>query len=583
MNNGSTSTKSYLSRLWNVISPERQSIFAVICYGILVSLLSLTVPVAVQALVNSVAYGQMTQQLIVLSILVFMVLSFSGFFSAIQIYYVELLQRRLFTRYALDLAVRIPRLADQRLKQTFGAEFVNPFLESVIVHKSLSLLLLEGLGLLLQIIVGVALLGAYHPFLLLFALILIGVIAIIFAIDGRQGIKTADDECSAKYSLLSWLEDMARMPILFHSAYGETFGLKKADDSVRRWLDARRSHFRIVFRQNISMFIVHAVASSLLLGLGGVLVIRGQLSLGQLVAAELVLNSALSGLSKFGKHLESFYDLTAAVKKLDNLRNIPLEMEGQDALTDNHMKAATLDIRNLEVAFKDSDTPLFSGVNFSLNQGDQACVYGQGSSGKTVLLDCIYGLFPKYEGQIQIDGFDLDDITRRSLRTRVALVGEPDFFHGSLEDNLTVGSRNVSRREIRELIRIAGLEEALARTPEGLDSIMLPHSGVFSSSELVRFALIRTVLAHPGLILLDRSLDGLDGQGLQYALDILKALGDSTTVLTVTNRLEVLNLFKHRFELLNGGLTQLKTEALGLQLVSTANQTGGIYVTDREK
>jgi ABC-type molybdenum transport system ATPase subunit/photorepair protein PhrA len=123
----------------------------------------------------------------------------------------------------------------------------------------------------------------------------------------------------------------------------------------------------------------------------------------------------------------------------------------------------------------------------------------------------------------------------------------------------------------------------LARTPEGLDSIMLPHSGVFSSSELVRFALIRTVLAHPGLILLDRSLDGLDDQGLQYALDILKALGDSTTVLTVTNRLEVLNLFKHRFELLNGGLTQLKTEALGLQLVSTANQTGGIYVTDREK
>jgi ABC-type bacteriocin/lantibiotic exporter with double-glycine peptidase domain len=583
MNKENTSIKSYLHRVWEILSTESQNIFAVICYGILVSLLSLTVPVAVQALVNSVAYGHMTQQLLLLSILVFLVLSLSGFFSAIQIYYVELLQRRLFTRYALDLAVRIPRLAHQRFNQICGAEFVNPFLESVIVHKSLSILLLEGLGLFMQIVVGVALLGAYHPFLLLFALILIGVIATIFTMDGKRGIKTADDECTAKYEMLSWLEDMARMPILFHSAYGETFGLRRADDTVRGWLDARRNHFRIIFRQNISMFLIHAVASSLLLGLGGVLVIRGQLSLGQLVAAEIVLNAALSGLSKFGKHLESFYDLTAAVKKLDNLRNLPLEMEGQDAFADNHSKAATLNIRNLEVSFEDSDVPLLSRVNLSLDSGDRACIYGLGSSGKTVLLDCVYGLFTNYQGQIQIDGYNLEDITRRSLRTRVALLGEPDFFHGTMEENLIVGSSNVSRRELRELIRVAGLEGALARIPKGLDAIMLPHSGLFSSSELVRFSLIRAILSRPGLILLDRSLDTLDEQSLQDALNILRSLGNSSSVLAVTNRPEVLQLFPRKFELSNGTLNQITAELTSPQLIPSTHLSGGNYVTDKKK
>lgn len=565
MNKELPKIKTYFSRVWDILQPEGQNIFAIVCYGILVSLLSLTVPVAVQALVNSVAYGQMTQQLLVLSLFVFLVLSMSGAFSAIQIYYVELLQRRLFTRYALDLAVRIPRLANYARREAFGAEFVNSFLESVIVHKALSLLLLEGLGLILQIIVGVALLAAYHPFLLLFALILIGVLTVIFTLVGSQGIKTADLECSAKYSMLSWLEDMARMPILFHSAAGETFGLQRADEAVRNWLDARRNHFRILFRQNVSMFFVHAIASSLLLGIGGILVIQGQLSLGQLVAAEFVLNAALSGLSKFGKHLEGYYDLMAAVKKLDDLRTIPLEIEGIDAFPDNHSNAATVNIKNLDISFSDSDTPLFSGVNLSLAAGDMACIYGAGSSGKTVLLDCIYGLNTNYQGEIKIDGYNLEDITRRSLRTRVALVGEPNFFHGTLEENLTVGSTNLTRREIRNLLNIAGLDDASARLPEGLDSVMLPHSGLFSSGELIRFSLVRAVLARPGLILLDRSLDGLDEYGLRYAISIIRSLQQTCTVLAVTNRIEVVNIFPRQFELINSQINPISTPSANLQ------------------
>jgi ABC-type bacteriocin/lantibiotic exporter with double-glycine peptidase domain len=538
-----------MSRIFDILAPEKQSLIALISYGILVSLLSLTVPVTVQSLVNSVAYGQLTQQLLVLSLLMFLVLSLSGLFSAIQIYYMELLQRRLFTRYALDLAGRIPRLANRGNRETYGAEFVNPFLEAATVHKTLSLLLLEGLGLILQVVVGLALLGVYHPYLLIFALSLFGVLAAVFIFGGAYGVKTAEKECSAKYNMLSWLEDMARMPILFHSASGETFGLRRADQAVRNWLDARRSHFRIIFRQNISMFLLHAVASSILLGIGGVLVIRGQLSLGQLVASEFVLNAALSGLTKFGKHIESYYDLMAAVKKLDDLRSIPLETEGVHAFSDNNSHAATLNIKDLTVHLPDSERPLFANFSMALSAGDMACIYGSGSSGKTILLECIYGLYTNFKGAIEIDGYNLSDLTRRSLRTRVALLGEPKFFHGTLEENLTVGLTNISRYQIRKLLNLAGLENTVARMPNGLNTLMLPHNEAFSSSELVRFALVRAILAQPGLILLDRSLDGLDENGFKHALEILKSINDSCTIFVATNRADIIGEFPKDCEL----------------------------------
>jgi putative ABC transport system ATP-binding protein len=542
-------------RIREILDSESRDIWAIIVYGILVSLLALVVPVAIQALVNSVAYGQLTQQLFVMSVVVFLVLGFAGFFSSIQYYYIELLQRRLFTRYALDLAYRIPRLARHGVREKFGVEFANPFLEIVVLHKSLAHILLEGLGLILQVIVGVILLAVYHPLLLVFSILLLIVIFIIFIFGGRNGIITADKECSAKYSMLSWLEDMARMPIMFHSSFGESFGLTSSDLMVRNWLDARSKHFKIVFRQNISMFAIHAISSALLLGLGGVLVIKGQLSLGQLVASELVLNTALSGLSKFGKHLESYYDLMAALRKLDNLRSVPLETEGNEAIPDSEKDAATLEIRDLSIIFADSEEPLLNNINLNIKKKEDVVIFGQGSSGKTVLLDCIYGLYTDFSGQIKLDGYELRDITRRSLRTRVGLIGEPEFFNGTLEENLLVGTKGVNKKEIRDLLDIAGLDRAVSRLPEGLQSVMLPHSGLFSRGELVKLSILRTVLANPGLIILDQSLDTLDPTSLEQAMNLLLQENRNWSILTATSDTNVVKLFSSKYEIKDGKLS----------------------------
>lgn len=543
-----------IDRIGTVLSPESKDVWMIVFYGVLVSFLSLAVPVAVQSLVNSLAYGQLTQQLLVLSIIVFLVLSFSGFFSALQYYCVEILQRRLFTRYAMDLAIRIPRFETRGVRDQIGAEFVNPFLEVITLHKSLAHLFLGGLSLLLQITVGVVLLGTYHPLLLLFSLCIVGMIYLIFSVMGRGGIATADKECSAKYQVLAWLEDMARMPIMFHSSYGEGFGLRQADDAVKNWLDARSKHFKILFRQNISMFAVHAIASSLLLALGGMLVIQGQLTLGQIVAAELVLNTALSGLSKFGKHVESYYDLMAASLKLDNLRNVPLEAEAEDSFSDDHSNAASLELRDFTMQFENTSEPLFKNINLTISPGDCVALYGLGSSGKTFILDCIYGLVSSYQGQIRLDGYDLKDVSRKSLRTRIGLVGEPEFFHGTLEDNLTVGAPHVTSKQLREALDTVCLDTTISRLPNGLKSIMTPKSGVFSRGELIRFSIVRAVLSQPGLILIDQNLDQLDRQGLSRALSLLLNENRNWSMLITTNQTRIANIFESSYHLHEGEL-----------------------------
>jgi putative ABC transport system ATP-binding protein len=548
----------FIHRIKPVFNSEKREIIAIIVYGLLISFLSLIVPVAIQSLVNTIAFGSLTQQLIILSTIVFLVLCFSGALSAVQFLTVEILQRRLFTRFALDVAMRIPRFATRGLRDRFGPEIVNPFLEVAVFHKSISSLLIGGLGLLLQILVSVILLGLYHPWLFAFAIGLIVVILIIFLLFGRGGIETADKECSAKYEVLTWLEDLARMLIVFHSTAGQEFSLRRADQAVMKWLNIRKKHFTILYIQIISSFLVQAAGSALLLGLGGYLVIKQQLTLGQLVAAELVVNAALSGLAKFGKHLESYYDMMAAIKKLEAIRGIPLESEGSEELPACELTPARLELINLKVfSGPEAKDPILKGINLDLPAGDSVAVFGLWGSGKSVLLDAIYGWIPSYSGAVKIDGYNTKDLTIASIRSRVALVGEPEFFHGTLEDNLCLGRKSVSSKELRELLDRIGLGRRVLSLPDGLQTMVGPQSRFFSFGELLRLSIARALLSKPGLLILDQTLDAFDEESFPAILEVLGDQNRTWSLLVATNQKTRAMAFERRYEIKDGLLLPL--------------------------
>ncbi len=201
------------------------------------------------------------------------------------------------------------------------------------VQKVTAGLLLDGITLVVSALIGMSVLAIYHPWLLGFDLVLLSLMTFAIFVLGRRAVSSSIEESLAKYRTASWLEDIAACPTAFRYHGATEFAMERADRHIFDYLKARRRHFRVLFRQMLFALVLQALASTALLGLGGWLVISGQLTLGQLVAAELIVAVIVGSFTKLGKHLESYYDVMASMDKLGHLFDIPVErQDGQVAL-----------------------------------------------------------------------------------------------------------------------------------------------------------------------------------------------------------------------------------------------------------
>jgi ABC-type bacteriocin/lantibiotic exporter with double-glycine peptidase domain len=292
------------------------------------------------------------------------------------------------------------------------------------------------------------------------------------------------------------------------------------------------------------------------------LVVRGELTLGQLVAAELVVNAALSGLTKFGKHIEGFYDFCAASNKLHSVRQIPLERADGELIRWKHNLPASVDVRNLNAGKEGLVDSFLKDVSFSIPAGGRVAICGQNGSGKSLLAELIFGLASPTTGALYLDGRNVEDISLVSLRSRITLVRTPQFFDGTLEDNLSVGRDNISRQDLRHLLRVLALETKMQKLDIDLQTKVTSSCRFFSYGEQLRLAIGRALLGNPGLVILDQTLDGIDEDSLQSVLDFLLDPDLPCSVLALTHDESIARQFKSAYNLDHGRLTPLSGTAL---------------------
>ena len=278
MNQTTSARPSPLRRARQLLALDGQDIAVIVIYGVALGLLSLAVPVAVQSLVNTVAFGSLIQPLIVLTVLLALALTGAGILRALQIRIAEMLQRRLFVRLVTEIGARLPRVSGTALRDANGPELLNRFFDVFTTQKSVASLLLGGIDAVLIALVGLIVLAFYHPALLAFDIVLIlGAVFVLIPL-GRGGTATSIAESKAKYAVVGWLEEMARHPLSFKLAGGDDLARFQVETLARSYLDKRDRHFRIVYRQVVGALGIEVVASVALLAVGGLLVIERQLS-----------------------------------------------------------------------------------------------------------------------------------------------------------------------------------------------------------------------------------------------------------------------------------------------------------------
>lgn len=542
-------------RLMNYLQYERRDLWVVVIYSVAIGLTSLAVPVAVQAVVNTVQFGQILQPLVVLAVLVLVALGFNAVLRALRSWVLELIQQRIFVRLAGDVAHRLVRVQVQAFDRAHGPELVNRFLDVVTVQKASSQLVIDGLELVMQTLLGMLLLAAYHPFLLAFdVVLLVLMVGILFGLGGGA-VRTSIKESGMKYEIVAWLEEMARHLTTFKTPAGAQFGLTRTDELVTKYLGYRSKHFSILLRQIVGLLALQAIASAVLLGAGGWLVIQRQLTLGQLIAAEIVVSLIVASLAKFGKQLETFYDLQAALDKLGYLSDLPQERQGGEPVPRGE-RGARIELTQVSMSVPGRES-LLRDLDLAIASEDRVGMSGASGEGKSILLDVVYGVRQPDAGVLTLDGRHYRDLDLSSLRGQIALVRDNEVFMGTVADNVRLGSPQSKLDDVREALEAVGLLRVCMALPDGLQTQLSTGGWPLTPSQVTRLMIARAICGRPRLLLIDEVLDPMDPLDRAELLNLLFARGTGWSVLIVSSEPSVLQRCNRVYRLQDGHLVEV--------------------------
>jgi ABC-type bacteriocin/lantibiotic exporter with double-glycine peptidase domain len=541
-------------RLRQILWSEKQDLWVVVAYGVCAGLFTLVVPIAVQALVNTIGFGTMMQPILVLTFLVLSILGFAGLMRTMQSYVMEIIQQRIFARISMDLAFRLPRVRIEAYDLNQGTELVNRFFDVLIVQKSAAIIVLDGIAIGLQSILGMILLAFYHPYLLAFDFVLLLSMLFVVFVLGKKAIQTSIDESKAKYAVAAWLEELAKNPLAFKSYGGPEYALLRSDELTTRYVESRKKHFRILLRQIAGSFALQVLASALLLGLGGWLVIQRQLTLGQLVASELVVTTVVAGFAKFGKYLETYYDLIAAADKLGYLFDLPLERSTGE-IPPQPSRPSTVSLKG--ISFKHpSGIKSLSDVNLEIKAGSRIAILGDNGSGKSTLVSLLFGLRKPEGGLIEIDGMDLREVAIENLRPHVSFVRGIEIFHGTILENVRVNRPSIPLQDVRDTLDSLDLLGNIARLPDGLLTSLSGDQCPLSSGQMQRLMLARAIVGKPKLLIVDESLDNVDSESYKKVIEVLFQKNAPWTLILTTHNPDIPQYCDHVYLLEDGKLRE---------------------------
>ncbi|MBL8603542.1 MAG: ABC transporter ATP-binding protein [Myxococcales bacterium] len=543
-----------VERLRALLRDERPELGSLLVYGASVGLVSLTIPVAVAALVNTITFGTVLQPIVVLAVLVLVGLGFEGTLELLHLIVVERIQRRVFVRTSVDLAHRLPRVRPDGFHGHYGPELVNRFFDVATVQKTVATLFLDGLGIILQTVIGLLLLAFYHPILLAFDLVLVlGILVVLFPL-GAGAIETSVKESKAKYATAAWLEELARHPAVFRGATAQRFAAARAAQGTETYLRYRAKHFKVLFRQHLGARVFKAVISASLLGIGGWLVINRGLTVGQLVAAELIVTAVVSGLAKFGKQLDAWYDLVTAADKIGHLTDLPLVADGGLAMPERPRLGASLSFESVSATTR-AGRACTREVNTWFKPGERVAIFIREERIRETLAALACGDRAPEEGVVRLDGADLRELSQAELRDEVVLLAVPEVFDGTVHENLTLGRGNVSDEVVRGALRSVGLASAVGELAQGSLTMLQSGGEPLTPSQRAALAVARVLVQEPRLVVIDGLLDGLDDD---VAATLLSALIDPArpwTILVLTHNESVFARVSTRYRLVDGALS----------------------------
>ncbi len=526
----------------NILQDEKKFIFIIAIYSFFISLFTVAVPVSVQLLINSVSFTALLQPVITLGMILLVLLIFSGCLYALQFYMSELFQRRFMAHMSAKVCLQFINADVKKLEESNTAELANRFFDVVTIQKNVPNFITRTFSFFLQAFIGLILVSFYHPFFLIFSIVLIFLLYLIYAIYFKKACVAAFYESRRKYDIVGWLEDVAQNITLFKSGIGKNYAKFKTDELTKRYLIDKQIHFHNLFSQKILLLLLYAFANMVLLILGGYLVLKSELTIGQLVAAELILSAIFYGIAQFGKDFINIYDLIVACEKLTNFFNIPLKIEDKAKPKIQEFKKISF----VNVAGKtNKDNP----IHFNLLANNCYLINDRNQNTQKFFIDCLHDFCRPLFGEIKIDNQEFYSFDMSDFRNKISVIDSSSMLEGTLIENLTLNRQDIKIGKVNDILKDLGLEKTISKFTDKLNLRIIPSGWPLSQEEIILLKVARAILMDCKIIIINEIFDILNYNLRQKILKYVALNSDAMLIYFSNHRDDNMEIFDEILEI----------------------------------
>lgn len=521
--------------LFAILRLDKKDISSIYFFALLAGLISLTLPLGIQTIISFVMAGSISASIVVLIVIVVVGVFLNGLVQLRQMQVIEKVEQKIFTRYTLEFSDRLPKLNIEKLDNYYLPELVNRYFDTASLAKGIEKILLDVPAAVIQIVFGLTLLAFYHPVFIGFGAILIFIVIVIIRFTSPQGLATSLRASDYKYAIAGWLEEMARVIKSFKYTKSTSLHMKKSDELVTHYLEARTSHFKILLLQFWSLVTFKIIITAAMLIVGAVLLVDQQINVGQFIAADIVIIAIINSVEKLIASLDKVYDTLTSVEKLNKVIESEIEHSGSIILP-NSTDGVSIQFTNVNFSYNQNQQQVLHNINLSIKAGSFVCITGDSGSGKSTLLRLLTGAFKNFEGSILIEEVPISNYNLQSLRSQTGiLLSQQDIFQGTLLENITMGNEEVSVAEVAELTEKIGLKDFIQSNKDGFDTMLDPLGKRLPSKVRQNILLIRALLGKHRLLLLEEPFSHLDQKQKAAILSFLRNDKSATIIITSEN------------------------------------------------
>lgn len=334
------------------------------------------------------------------------------------------------------------------------------------------------------------------------------------------------------------IEDAVSGVRVVQSFTNEAFEMERFKENNHRFRITKTKAYKVMAFVSSNIYVLMRFMTLVVLVFGAWLSFKGELSSGEFVAFILFVNILFKPIEKISALLEIYPKGMAGFKRFVDLLNVAPEVTDRENATAVTSLKGDISFNDVTFGYEEDQEPVLSNMNFNIEAGETIAFVGPSGAGKTTISSLIPRFYDVDGGSITIDGIDIRDMTMKSLRHQIGIVQQDVFlFTGTLRENIAYGNLHATDAEIEEAAKRAHMEEFIKELPDGYETEVGERGLKLSGGQKQRIAIARMFLKNPSILILDEATSALDTETESIIQEALTELAANRTTLIIAHRL----------------------------------------------